>query len=52
MPITYHNVAPTTDEGRGTLFSGVKFWVSHRIPDRNSILSNILVYDLLRCLFP
>ncbi|KAH7029507.1 uncharacterized protein B0I36DRAFT_133338 [Microdochium trichocladiopsis] len=42
MPITYHNVAPTTDGGRGTLFSGMKFWVSLRIPDRNVILRNIM----------
>ncbi|KXJ90490.1 hypothetical protein Micbo1qcDRAFT_234461 [Microdochium bolleyi] len=41
MPITYHNVRPTTNAGAGTIFKDITFWVAQRITDRNQLLSAI-----------
>ncbi|KAJ1325479.1 Rap1 Myb domain-containing protein [Microdochium nivale] len=38
MPITYHNVRPTTDAGAGTLFKDMSFWFAQRIPDRSNLM--------------
>ncbi|CAD6584188.1 MAG: hypothetical protein ASARMPREDX12_001547 [Alectoria sarmentosa] len=38
--IVFNDVADDTDV-QGTLFQGIKFWISHKVPQRSRFLSNV-----------
>lgn len=45
--IVYEGVVPQDGSSGGTLFKGMKFWVSHHVPSRVACIQNIKVDDII-----